>query len=160
MLLLNELGFLAPNHPRFIATIKAIESELKHGDFIFRYVEKDDFGEPENAFVVCTFWYIYALASVGRKQEARRLFEHMLAQRNQYGMLPEHIDPCHSQIMLRPIIGERDMRNFSEQADGGFVLAQTFQQIVRIGLGELAPLTAGLGGIVGSSFSPRVRMAR
>lgn len=93
MLLLNELGFLAPDHPRFIATIKAIESELKHGDFIFRYVEKDDFGEPENAFVVCTFWYIYALASVGRKQEARRLFEHMLAQRNQYGMLPEHIDP-------------------------------------------------------------------
>jgi GH15 family glucan-1,4-alpha-glucosidase len=93
MLLLNELGFLTPDHPRFLATIKAIESELKQGDFIFRYVEKDDFGEPENAFVVCTFWYIYALAAVGRKNEARRLFEHMLAHRNQYGMLPEHIDP-------------------------------------------------------------------
>lgn len=92
MLLLHELGFLAADDPRFIATIKAIESELKRGEFIFRYVETDDFGAPENAFVVCTFWYIYALAAVGRKDEARALFQHMLAQRNRLGMLPEHID--------------------------------------------------------------------
>lgn len=92
MLLLHEIGFLAADDPRFSATVKAIEGELKHGEFIFRYVEKDDFGEPENAFVVCTFWYIYALAAIGRKDEARALFQHMLAQRNRLGMLPEHID--------------------------------------------------------------------
>ena len=65
--------------PRFAATVRAIERELKRGDFIFRYVERDDFGEPENAFVVCTFWYVNALAAIGRRDEARALFERLLA---------------------------------------------------------------------------------
>ena len=71
----------------------AIERDLKHGEYIFRYRVADDFGEPENAFVVCTFWYIYALAALGRTEEARALFEHMLGQRNRHGLLAEHIDP-------------------------------------------------------------------
>ena len=93
MLLLHELGFVAATDPRFLATIKAIESELKRGEFIFRYIEADDFGTPENAFVVCTFWYIHALAATGRRDEARRLFQHMLAQRNRLGLLSEDVDP-------------------------------------------------------------------
>ena len=39
-------------------------ADLKRGDFIFRYVDRDDFGEPEHAFVVCTFWYIDALCAL------------------------------------------------------------------------------------------------
>ena len=58
---------------------RAIESELKRGDFVFRYVEQDDFGVPENAFIVCTFWYVNALAALGRRDEARALFERLLA---------------------------------------------------------------------------------
>ena len=46
---------------------------------MFRYNAADDFGEPENAFNICTFWYIDALASIGRREEARELFEDMLA---------------------------------------------------------------------------------
>ncbi|MBK7815761.1 MAG: glycoside hydrolase family 15 protein [Rhodocyclaceae bacterium] len=92
LLLLAELGFLAADDPRFAATVEAIATELKRGDFIFRYVEQDDFGEPENAFLVCTFWYINALAAIGRKDEARALFEKMLAARNRHGLLAEHID--------------------------------------------------------------------
>ena len=53
----------AADDPRFAATVRAIERELKRGDFVFRYVERDDFGEPENAFLVCTFWYVNALAA-------------------------------------------------------------------------------------------------
>ena len=93
LLLLAEVGFLDAADPRFAATVGAVEKDLRRGDFIFRYVEKDDFGEPENAFLVCTFWYVNALAALGRREEARELFEKLLACRNRHGLLAEHIDP-------------------------------------------------------------------
>ena len=93
LLLLAEVGFLDAEDPRFAATVEAVEHELRRGDFIFRYVEKDDFGEPENAFIICTFWYINALSSLGRRDEARSLFEKLLAQRTSHGLFAEHIDP-------------------------------------------------------------------
>lgn len=93
LLLLAEVGFISADDPRFAATVTAIERELKHGDFIFRYVEKDDFGVPENAFLVCSFWYVNALSALGRRDEARQLFEKLLSFRNQHGLLAEHINP-------------------------------------------------------------------
>lgn len=93
LLLLVELGFLEAEDPRFASTVQAVEQDLRRGDFIFRYMEQDDFGVPENAFVVCTFWYVNALAVLGRREEARALFETMLAFRNRHGLLSEHIDP-------------------------------------------------------------------
>ncbi|MGH8618149.1 MAG: glycoside hydrolase family 15 protein [Burkholderiales bacterium] len=93
LLLLNELGFLRADDPRFAGTVAAVEGELRRGDFVFRYAEADDFGVPENAFIVCSFWYIDALAALGRREEARALFETMLACRNRHGYLAEHIDP-------------------------------------------------------------------
>ena len=93
LLLLCDLGFLQPEDPRFAQTVIAIEGELKRGDFIFRYVEQDDFGVPENAFVICSFWYANALAAVGRRDEARSLFERLLGCRNAHGLLAEHLDP-------------------------------------------------------------------
>lgn len=89
MLLLHEFGFLAANDPRFTSTVAAIEKELKKGDFIYRYVESDDFGEPDNAFLVCTFWYVYALQAQGRNDEARRTFETLLSCCNPLGLLAE-----------------------------------------------------------------------
>ena len=91
-LLLAELGFVAPDDPRFAGTVRAIEQDLKRGDFIFRYVEEDDFGAPEHAFVVCSFWYVNALAQVGRRDEARALFERLLACRTRHGLFAEHLD--------------------------------------------------------------------
>jgi len=93
LLLLYELGFLRADDPRFSGTVAAVERELRQGRYVFRYSEPDDFGVPANAFVVCTFWYIDALAVLGRTVEARALFEHMLASRNRHGLLSEHIDP-------------------------------------------------------------------
>ena len=93
LLLLHEVGFLAADDPRFAATVDAIERGLRRGDFIYRYVEKDDFGTPQNAFLVCTFWYINALATIGRREEARTLFESVLSCRNRHGLLSEDIDP-------------------------------------------------------------------
>ncbi|OGA24365.1 MAG: glucoamylase [Betaproteobacteria bacterium RIFCSPLOWO2_02_FULL_67_26] len=94
LLLLAELGFIRAEDPRFAATVAAIERELRRGDFVFRYVEADDFGVPQNAFLACTYWYIDALTALGRREEARALFENLLACRNPHGLLSEHIDPA------------------------------------------------------------------
>lgn len=92
LLLMHDVGFLAADDPRFASTVAAIERELRQGDYIFRYVEKDDFGAPENAFIVCTYWYIYALVALERSDEARQLFENLLARHNRHGLIAEHID--------------------------------------------------------------------
>ncbi len=93
MLLLHDIGFLTADDPRFASTVSAIEDDLKRGDYIYRYLEADDFGVPENAFLVCTFWYIYALVALDRNIEARELFERLLSCRNSHGLFAEHIDP-------------------------------------------------------------------
>ncbi|MBI4005864.1 MAG: glycoside hydrolase family 15 protein, partial [Gammaproteobacteria bacterium] len=98
LLLLHELDFLPANDQRFVDTVAAIERCLKKGDFIFRYKQEDNLGEPENAFVVCTFWYIDALAALGRIEEARALFETLLTCRNSLGLLSEDIHPVSREL--------------------------------------------------------------
>ncbi|NCA87384.1 MAG: glycoside hydrolase family 15 protein [Gammaproteobacteria bacterium] len=93
LLLLSELDFLAADDPRFAATVEAIGTQLMRGGLLLRYSVEDDFGRPETAFTICTFWYIEALAALGRKEEARRLFAALLARRNPLGLLSEDIHP-------------------------------------------------------------------
>ena len=91
LLLMAEFQFLPPDDPRLIGTIEAIEQHLRRGDFLLRYDEEDDFGKPETAFLVCTLWWILALAYIGRKDRARELFENVLAKRNHLGLLSEDV---------------------------------------------------------------------
>jgi len=91
LLQLTDLGFLDPMDPRQVATFDAIERDLKKGPYLFRYVEPDDFGEPETAFNFCTFWFIEALHQNGRTDEAREIFEQMLGRRTHAGLLSEDI---------------------------------------------------------------------
>ncbi|MEZ4416519.1 MAG: glycoside hydrolase family 15 protein [Gemmatimonadota bacterium] len=93
MLLLHDLRFLEADDPRFRSTVEVIEKELRRGDYLFRYSANDDFGAPETAFTVCTFWFISALVALGRREEARELFEHLLARRNRVGLLSEDLHP-------------------------------------------------------------------
>ena len=93
LLLLADLNFVPATDPRFIGTVEAIERDLMRNGLVFRYVEPDDFGEPQNAFIVCTFWLVTALASIGRRNEARALFVRLLACRNAHGLLAEHVHP-------------------------------------------------------------------
>ena len=92
-LVLPEIGLLRSDDPRFHATIDAAGKHLMKNGFLLRYREADDFGKPSNAFLLCTFWYIDALASVGRRDEALELFNNLLARRNHLGLLSEDIDP-------------------------------------------------------------------
>ncbi|HEX2485435.1 MAG TPA: glycoside hydrolase family 15 protein, partial [Myxococcota bacterium] len=94
LLLLHELGFLKPGDPRFAGTVAAVENDLRRGPYLFRYAVADDFGQPHTAFNVCTFWYVDALHALGRRAEARDLFENMLARRNGAGLLSEDLDPA------------------------------------------------------------------
>jgi len=98
LLLAEPLGFLDADDPRFRMTVDAIGKELKRGDFLFRYVVPDDFGRPETAFTICTFWYIDALVAIGKRDEARALFELMLSRRNSHGLLSEDIVPATGEL--------------------------------------------------------------
>lgn len=93
LLLMNELSFLPADDPRFVGTVEAVGQTLRRGDYLFRYAADDDFGAPENAFNICTFWYIEALSAIGRTDEAQHLFDNMLDHRSDLGMLSEDIDP-------------------------------------------------------------------
>jgi pentatricopeptide repeat protein len=93
LLLMAEVGFLSPDDPRFAGTVALIEKRLRRGRHLFRYAAADDFGMPTTAFNICTFWYIDALARLGRRDEARELFGYMLESRNHVGLLSEDIGP-------------------------------------------------------------------
>ena len=98
LLLMAELAFLEPSDPRYLRTVEALEKALLKGSHMFRYAVPDDFGQPVNAFNVCTFWYIEALAAMGRRKEAREIFDVMLSCRNSAGLLSEDIDPATGEL--------------------------------------------------------------
>ncbi len=91
LLLMGEFQFLEAHDPRFLGTLRAVERQLQRGDFLLRYDEEDDFGRPDAAFLVCTLWWILALAQAGDKPRARALFEKVLARRNHLGLLSEDV---------------------------------------------------------------------
>ena len=97
-LVLPEIGVLRSDDPRFHATLEMVSKRLMKNGFVMRYIEADDFGKPSNAFLLCTFWYIDALASVGRRDEALELFNNLLAQRNHVGLLSEDLDPLTGEL--------------------------------------------------------------
>ena len=98
VLLLPELGLLPASDERFLRTCAVIGSELKRNGFVMRYTAEDDFGLPETAFLVCQFWYIDALAALGRKEEAREMFADLLTRRNAFGLLSEDIHPATGEL--------------------------------------------------------------
>ena len=98
VLLMAEVGFIDPRDPRFIATVEALEASLCDGPYMRRYEAPDDFGKPETAFNICTFWRIDALARIGRTEQAREIFEAMLAARNPLGLLSEDTHPASGEM--------------------------------------------------------------
>jgi GH15 family glucan-1,4-alpha-glucosidase len=92
LLLLHEIGLVSPTDPKFIGTVDAITRALYRDGHLLRYATEDDFGTPQSAFNVCTLWYIDALAAMGRRTEARELFERLLACCNHVGLLSEDVD--------------------------------------------------------------------
>jgi len=98
VLLMAEIGFIDPMDPRYIATVERVDEELRVGSHVYRYRIEDDFGFPKTAFTACTFWHIDALARIGREEEARQMFEDVLATRTRLGLLSEDVDTATSEL--------------------------------------------------------------
>jgi GH15 family glucan-1,4-alpha-glucosidase len=81
--LLPEIGLLETHDPRFVRTVKAIESEFLRDKHVMRYASEDDFG-PETAFLICRFWLIDVLWDLGRREQAREMFNDAPRYRNRY----------------------------------------------------------------------------
>ncbi|MFJ9594183.1 glycoside hydrolase family 15 protein [Streptomyces virginiae] len=95
-LLIPRVGFLPPDDPRVTGTVDAVRAELGRSGLVRRYSTADtDDGLPgdEGAFLACSFWLADALHLTGREDEARALFERLLAVCNDVGLLAEEYDP-------------------------------------------------------------------
>ena len=96
LLMIPLVGFLPADDPRVRGTIEAIERDLMHDGFVLRYPTEtsvDGLPPGEGAFLACSFWLVDNLALIGRKKDARDLFERLLALRNDVGLLAEEYDP-------------------------------------------------------------------
>jgi GH15 family glucan-1,4-alpha-glucosidase len=96
LLLIPLVGFLPVDDARVAGTIAAIEKQLTVDGLVLRYhthEAKDGLPPGEGAFLACSFWLVDAYVLQGRMTEARRLFEHLLALRNDLGLLSEEYDP-------------------------------------------------------------------
>ena len=96
LLLIPQVGFLPPSDPRVVGTVEAIERELVKDGFVMRYIPDagaaDGLPPGEGAFLACSFWLVIDLALIGRHEDARELFERLLALRNDLGLFAEEYD--------------------------------------------------------------------
>ena len=96
LLMIPLVGFLPPADPRVRGTVTAIQERLMSDGFVLRYRTRADVdGLPpgEGAFLLCSFWLADNLHLQGREEEAREIFERLLAIRNDVGLLAEQYDP-------------------------------------------------------------------
>jgi trehalose-phosphatase len=86
-------GLLADDDPRFLATVLAIEADLRSGPIVYRYRWDDGLPGREGGFHVCSAWMIEAYLRTGRRADAEELFAQMLDCAGPTGLLPEQYDP-------------------------------------------------------------------
>ena len=108
LLMMIRVGFLPPSDERIRGTIEAIERELVQDGLVLRYRTGEEHvdGLPggEGTFLPCSFWLANALYFIGRKDDAKKLFERLLAIQNDVGLLSEEYDP----------IAKRQLGNFPQ----------------------------------------------
>jgi GH15 family glucan-1,4-alpha-glucosidase len=96
LLLLPAIGFLPPDDPRIVSTIEAIERRLMVHGLVLRYdsaTASDGLPGGEGVFLACSFWLADAYLMLGRRDDALRLFNHLLSLRNDVGLLSEQYEP-------------------------------------------------------------------
>lgn len=123
LLLIPIVGFLPASDPRVRGTLDAILRDLTVDGFVLRYDtsgSEDGLPPGEGAFLACSFWLVDNLLLQGRGQEARALFERLLAVRNDVGLLAEEYDP----------MGKRQLGNFP-QAFSHLALVSTALNLAR-----------------------------
>jgi GH15 family glucan-1,4-alpha-glucosidase len=85
------IGFLPADDPRMLGTIDAIQHGLLKDGFLLRNLPKKS-DARQGAFLACSFWLVECLTLIGRIEDARNLFERILAVANDVGLLSEEYD--------------------------------------------------------------------
>jgi GH15 family glucan-1,4-alpha-glucosidase len=138
LLLIPLTGFLPPGDSRVIGTLAAVEHHLTVDGLVLRYRSKraiDGLPRGEGYFLACSFWLADNLILQGRRDEARALFERLLALRNDVGLLAEEYD----------IRGHRMLGNFPQAfshvglVNTAFNLTRTVGPIRQRSEGEAVP---------------------
>lgn len=100
LLLLSKLRF--PDDHVVRATTEAIFEKLRAPQedgnqsppaYFYRYKNTDDFGDPQHAFLACSFWMVEALVNQGRIHDAKEILRQCVTSANYLGLLSEHFDP-------------------------------------------------------------------
>jgi GH15 family glucan-1,4-alpha-glucosidase len=107
VLMMPLVGFLEATDPRMLGTVKAIEKHLMRNGFVGRYTQDpavDGLPHGEGTFLACSFWMADNYELQGRRNEAVRMFEHLLEIRNDVGLLAEEYDP----------VAKRQLGNFPQ----------------------------------------------
>jgi GH15 family glucan-1,4-alpha-glucosidase len=101
LLRMSSVGFITPQDPMWLSTLRAMDSELVTDSLVYRYdpgASPDGLRGSEGTFSLCTFMYVDALARAGRLEEARLTFEKMLTYANHVGLFSEEIGPSGEQL--------------------------------------------------------------
>lgn len=102
LLLVPLVGFLSAKDRRVVATVKAIEEQLTHSGFVYRYDASqtdDGVGGPEGTFLMCTFWLADVLLLQGEVERAREIYDRLVGLRNDVGLLAEMYDPAEGRML-------------------------------------------------------------
>ena len=93
VLMIGQTGLVPGTDPRFLATIRAIEGQLRTGPTVYRYLADDGLPGREGGFFICASWLVDALWKAGRRADAESLFEGIIDLAGPEGLLPEQYDP-------------------------------------------------------------------
>jgi GH15 family glucan-1,4-alpha-glucosidase len=95
---LINMRYLDPDSLRAKTHLTVLEKSLRSPEGLFyRYVNDDGLGIPKTSFLVCSFWYVEALANVGRIEEAFAVLDRVIKSANHLGLFSEDIDDSYGQ---------------------------------------------------------------
>jgi GH15 family glucan-1,4-alpha-glucosidase len=94
-LIMPLVKFIGPTDPRWLSTLRAIETDLVEDSLVYRYNVGEAFSDMlkggEGTFSICSYWYIECVARSGDLRKARYLFEKMLGYGNEVGLFSEQV---------------------------------------------------------------------
>lgn len=102
LLMIPLVGFLPPDDPRIVATVHEVARELGHNGLLLRYrtdETHDGLDGDEGAFLICSFWLVQCLATIGEHDRAAEMFDHLLSLSNDVGLLSEEYDPVAGRML-------------------------------------------------------------
>jgi alpha,alpha-trehalase len=129
-LLAAPFGFLPRDDERLRQSVLAIADDLTEDGFVLRYRtgETDDgLSGKEGSFLICSFWLVTALSTIGEQQAARDLMEKLLSVASPLGLYAEEFDTSTG----------RHLGNFPQafshlaliQAAGGIIVAERLEEL-------------------------------